>query len=274
MALNHKIAGAVALALTLGLAASLLALCPPECRAGDGTPLKTLSFVYIHPGENLKTKALVAVYTEAARRLGYGFEFVDVPARRASKMVNSGEVDGDLNRNIHYDALFDSVVRIPEHNFCQSSVVLSTDKGIAVDGWGGLSRGNLHVGYVCGIVFHAKNIKKYVHEDMVTPVSSTSKGFRMLLEKRFDVFVVDSETALLFMNSPEYKSMIAGYDDARRVYNVGTVENIHTYAWVHKSHADLVEPFARVLRQLKREGFFADSFARVGLRWSDDCPSP
>ena len=96
----------------------------------------------------------------------------------------------------------------------------------------------------------------------------------MLLEKRFEVLVIDIETALLFMSSQEYKDMVAEYNDGRRVYNVGTLENIYTYAWLNKSHADLAEPLARVLRQLKSEGFFADSFARVGLHWREDCPTP
>jgi hypothetical protein len=75
-----------------------------------------LKFVFSRPYANPRTQWLIRVYTDICTAMGYRFEFLDVPPRRATALVLAGHADGELGRTYAFQSLFPGLHRVEEPN--------------------------------------------------------------------------------------------------------------------------------------------------------------
>jgi ABC-type amino acid transport substrate-binding protein len=241
--------------LIVAMATIVMAMAPAEGLGGEEGP-RPLSFVYVQPESTPKAQWLIRIYTEALGRMGMEFKFVEVPAKRASLYSNSGRVDGELNRISTYGDLYPNMVMVPEPNLEGSFSAFTLSPTIHLDGWESLEGTTYSVGLLRGVVYCEQNLSWVLPEDQLHPVTSLDQGMRMLLDRRIDILVYNTPVTLIFLDSEEGKALLDTAAGHVNVYNSGLMGITHGHAWLHKSHADLAQPLAEVLRQMKAEGLF------------------
>ena len=237
------------------MATVVIAMAPAE-GSGEADKPARLSFVYVLPQSAPKTQWLIKIYTEALKRLGIEFEFVEVPGKRASLYSNSGKVDGELNRIETYGNLYPNMVQVPENNLEGFFSAFSLIPTLHLDGWDSLGDTPYTVGLLRGVVFCERNLARVLPRDRLYPVTSLAQGMKMLADRRIDILVYNTPVALLFLQSKEGKKILETSATPAKVYNSGLMGVTNGHAWLHRSHADLVEPLSKILRKMKAEGLF------------------
>lgn len=186
-----------------------------------------------------QTGMLDLILKEAFRRIGYDAEIVFTPTERSLFDVNAGLLDGEINRIHGMEKLFSNIIQIPEPNMTMHFVAFSK-KGYDTSGWESIR--NLHIGLVKGWKILEKNTEGFPH---VTKTPTDTELFRMLNLDRIDVALYDKLTG--------YEQLkLYGYDDVQHLEPPLASRDMFLY--LHKSHADLVEPVAEALRSMKADG--------------------
>jgi hypothetical protein len=191
---------------------------------------------------------LSAIYTEAFRRMGYGFKLINQPAERAIVDANEGAVDGEAARIVNIDKkTYPNLIRVPFSILTVIDVAYSTDHSIKVDGWQSLAGKPYRVGLLKGYKSVEQKLPLYVNETQIIRLSDPEQCMKMLLAKRLDLFIFSNEIEdSTFWQSGAY----------REVKCVGIVEKKLCYPWLHKRHQNLVRPLADTLKTMKSEGWF------------------
>lgn len=244
----------------------IVLLAMPTIAQAESTPSpKQLSFVSVYPKDHPQTQFLILVYTEALRRLGIEFHFLSVPPRRASLMVNQGEVDAELMRVAGYNAHYPNLIPVPERNFCWEVSAYSVEATEKIKTWKDLRGKGYRVGVLRGMKYVEDRLLKLKPGITITNVMSPGNGFNMLLESRFDVFVTTTNTYENFkahrLKNPSDYTL---YQE-KQVKNLGTLASGAVYSWFNKSHHSLLKPIAAELKKMKREGLFRIYYDKAGL---------
>jgi len=244
----------------------LLTATPCLSETAAGTTGEKLTFVGLYPSTTSKTRFLILVYTEALKRLGIEFEYLDVPARRASLMVNQGEADGELFRVAGYNANYPNLVQVPERNYCFGHSAYSVRVKDTIRSWKDLGGKDYRVGVFRGMRFAEDRLSELGPEEVtVDRVSSTDQGFKMLLEGRIDIFVTTDSQYYAFLELEAGRVYSIQQGAAGDIRNIGTLDRQAVYAWLHKSHKILLEPIANELRNMRAEGLFDSFYDQAGL---------
>ena len=209
---------------------------------------QTIVFTTIFPQNMSFFSEMLAIYTEAFSRMGYGFKLISQPGERAMIDANQGAVDGEAARIINIDnKKYANLIRVPHRIGSAKDGAYSTDHSIKINGWESLAGTEYKVGLLKGIKSVEQKLPLYVDKMNIVTLSAVEQCLKMLLAKRIDLFIVSTQIEdSTFMQSGAYKE----------VKLVGIVETKLLYPWLHKRHKNLVPRLADTLKTLKSEGRF------------------
>lgn len=220
-----------------------------------------LVFVSARPLNAPSMKFFFLIQEEAFKRLGINFEYKEVPAKRASIEANKGIVDGDLARVATYNKKFENLVRIDEHLNVIKFSAFSTNSSIKINGWDGFEGTNHNVTYKLGVMIAESNLAKYVAKNKIQPSPSFEVGVKKLLTNRADVYVGNAFAFLQEIDKFEKQGL-----KTKEIYEVGIMQEIKLYPFIHKKYADLAPAIANELKKMKDEGLFEEFRVKTGLQ--------
>jgi polar amino acid transport system substrate-binding protein len=188
------------------------------------------------------------IYTEAFRRMGYGFRLISQPGERAMIDADQGVVDGEAGRISNIDRKkYPNLIRVPYPITTMKDGAYSTDHSIKINGWESLAGKPYKVGLLKGIKSVEQKLLLYVDKANIVTLSDPEQCMKMLKAGRIDIFIGGSQIEnATFMQSGIYK----------QIRRVGIVETKTLYPWLHKRHENLVKPLAETLKTMKSEGWF------------------
>jgi len=189
-----------------------------------------------------------ATYTEAFRRMGYGFKLISQPGERAMIDANQGIVDGEAGRISSIDSKkYANLIMVPYPIVTMQDGAYATDHSIKISGWESLKGKPYKVGLLKGIKSVEQKLPLYIDKMNIVTLSEPEQCVKMLEAGRIDVFIVGTQIEdSAFMQSGAYKE----------VRRVGIVETKMLYPWLHKRHKNLVGRLAATLESMKSEGRF------------------
>lgn len=214
--------------------------------------VKKLRFVASRPREHTMTRGLILAYTEVFRRLGIEFEFVDVPAKRASNYSNEGKVDGEISRVYDYNDKYSNLVRVDESNHSIRYFAFAIDPNISLDGWDSLARTDYRVDCRSGVYICQDNVSRVVPSDRFTEVNTDHQAIKRLVARRADIFVENERTILNYFDSKEFHTL----SQMGPVYRVGIMGETTAHMFLHTKYAEIAPRIAEVIREMKQEGLF------------------
>ncbi len=189
---------------------------------------------------------LTLIYTEAFRRLGYKLRYYSFPAKRASHLSDSGQVDGEIHRVAGYGENHQNLIKVEESHFSIHFSAYGTDTSIQLFGWDSLIDSNFIVGYRRGVQRCELILPTLLPKERLVIVNSTEQGLRQVLGGRSKIFI-DVELLLnQLIDQREFKK--------ENLRKLGIMEKIDTHAFLHKRHVKLVPKLSSVLRKMKHEG--------------------
>lgn len=209
---------------------------------------QTIVFTTIFPQSMSFFSKMSTIYTEAFRRMGYGFKLISQPGERAMIDANQGIVDGEAGRisNIDKDK-YPNLIMVPYPIVTMKDGAYSTDHSIKINGWESLVGKPYRVGLLKGIKSVEQKLPLYVDKANIVTLSDVEQCVKMLQAKRIDLFIVGTQLEdSAFMQT-------GAYNEVKRV---GIVETKVLYPWLHKRHKNLVNPLADRLKTMKSEGRF------------------
>ncbi|MGB0204496.1 MAG: hypothetical protein ACPF9K_05535 [Neptuniibacter sp.] len=242
--------------LLLFLCISSQLFCDKKANASEVIEVISLTeqvtFVSARPKSHTTTQWLILIYSEAFRRLGIDFKFVEVPVARASAYSNSGRVGGELSRIYNYSDYYNNMVRVEEPNYSDRFAVFSSQEHPLMTGWESLRNTGYRVEYRRGIARCKEKLSEVVPPTQLAVADSIHEGISKLFAKRFDVYIDVEGSVDEYLRSQKFQDIASG----RTIYKVGVMEELTAHAFLHKRHKALVKPLSTVLRQMKEEGLF------------------
>jgi polar amino acid transport system substrate-binding protein len=209
---------------------------------------QTIVFTTILPPSMPFFATLSATYTEAFRRMGYGFKLISQPGERAMIDADQGFVDGEAGRVRNIDQQkYANLIMVPYPITTMQDGAYATDHSIKINGWESLQGKPYKVGLLKGIKSVEQKLPLYVDKKNIITLSDTEQCMKMLQAGRIDLFIGGTQIEdTAYMQSGAYKE----------VKRVGIIETKVLYPWLHKRHKNLVSSLAETLAALKSEGRF------------------
>ncbi len=189
---------------------------------------------------------LTLIYTEAFKRLGYKLRYYSFPAKRASHLSDSGQVDGEIHRVANYGENHQNLIKVDESHFSINFSAYGIDTSVQLSGWDSLVDSSFIVGYRRGVQRCELILPMLLPKERLVIVNSTEQGLRQVLGGRSKIFI-DVELLLnQLIEKREFKK--------ENLQKVGVMEKIDAHAFLHKRHVKLVPKLSSVLKEMKREG--------------------
>lgn len=217
------------------------------------TPTTTLKFVFSRPYDNPRTQWLIKVYQEVCAISGLGFEFIDVPPRRATAMVLAGQADGELGRTFAYQDFFPSLVRLNEPNNAVNFCVYGVGARTRFAGLDKLRQSRLQCECRRGIQELEALLDTHVDADHWSMIDDVGQGLRKLQMGRTDLYfdvqeAVDDYQAFRRCN---------GLAVTPPIRQLATVSSTTGHCYLNRAHAALAPRMAAALARLKHDGTVA-----------------
>lgn len=174
--------------------------------------------------------------------LGYAVTVQKPPAERALMLANQGLDDGDGPRisGLDEDGNYPNLVRVGEKLLDVDFRAFTLDPAIGVSGWDDLA------GFQVAIVTGWKILEqRLANHPRVVKVNDPERLFRLLKHGRTDIVVIDR------FSGSEAAAELQMH--AIRVLQPPLATE-PMYLYLHRRHADLVEPVADALRAMKADG--------------------
>lgn len=191
------------------------------------------------------SKWVKLIYDETFIRLNMNYTMLAVPAKRASLLSNSGEVDGEFIRVKSYQNKVPNLIRVDEAILDLTFSAYSIDKDHSIINWQDLKTFNYRVGTMRGIRKIEEMLEKYVINDYIAYTENDVQGFGQLLKGRIDIYINAESFVYFTLLKPPYNS---------KIVNVGTLEKSHHYLYLHNKHRLLIPLFNKVITEMKKEG--------------------
>ncbi|GAB7021502.1 hypothetical protein JCM12178A_00600 [Salidesulfovibrio brasiliensis] len=230
---------------------------PANAKDDTSNPEKArqrLTMVYTRPEPNLMVCFTKKLFTEAFSRLGITLETHFAPAARASSLVSTGQVDGDLSRIHKYDQLVDNVVRVEFPNRTTRFAAYANSP-ITLKSWQDIRESDKRIVFMRGVAVAHKALDGLPPERLHV-VPAANDGFKLLNARRADIFI-----GLDWLGD---KIIREQYADSG-IHKAGVIETITLHAFLHKKHEHLAPKLADSLRALKNDGTLAAFAAECGL---------
>ena len=234
--------------VSLFLGASGPLLMTAKAAETTGQANQVIVFTTIFPPTTSFFNEMAFIYTEAFRRMGYGFKLISQPGERALIDANQGTVDGEAARIMNIDReKYPNLARVPHPIVTMQDGAYAIDDSIIINGWESLDGKPYRVGLYRGIKSIEQQLQGHVDPKQIVTLGDVEQGLKMLLAKRIDMVIVGTQIEdSVFMKSGAYNE----------VKCVGIVETKVLYPWLYKRHQRLVQPLADTLRSMKSEGRF------------------
>jgi len=198
-------------------------------------------------------------YAEAFARLGYDCRVVTLPSERGLIEANAGRLDGDgsrigdLNRNNDYPNL----IRVEESLGRGRLALYGTDPAISIAGRGDLAGKGYRIGCVRGMKLIETHIAPFVVPGSLVFAENYRQACLMLAAGRVDLVAAIPATIDPLLKRPEFNSAA--------IRQVGLMESIDFFPYLHKRHAFLAPRLAAVIREMKADGSVARMLQQLGL---------
>jgi len=239
----EKISRIAAIVLVLSFMTTVLSF-DKSCSAEE-----TITFAFWEePSQHPAWRSAELVYTEAFRRLGMKFRYEIYPAKRASMMINTGQVDGEPARYCWYGNKFPNVIRVEEPLIADPIQVYATNPNISCKNWESLRNQKYRVDYRRGSLIMEQNLTSLVRAEDLFAINEPIQGLRKLVAGHTDIFIDNNISILPLLAAPEFVNS--------GIREVCQLQKIFLYAYLHKRHAALASNLTDTLRQMKREGLF------------------
>ena len=231
----------------VGLTVEAVAAHFPE----QSRPLRTLRFAFSRPERDPRTQWLIAVYREVTQSIGLGFEFVDVPAGRATLMVLSGEVDGELGRTFDYLDLYPSLIRLAEPNNKVEFAMYGCEVGMSFTDWANVRKLAWRCEYRRGIIELGQLLANQLSTKRVSSITTIEQGLRRLQLSRTDAYLDVKEAVEDFFRFSKAAHELEAGPVPRELAVVKTTTG---HAYLSTANADLAADMSKALRRMKRQG--------------------
>lgn len=221
--------------------------------AAQAQPATTLKFVFSRPYDNPRTQWLIKVYQEVCALSGLGFEFIDVPPKRATAMVLAGQADGELGRTFAYQDFFPNLVRLNEANNTVNFCVYGAGAQARFAGLDKLRPSRQRCECRRGIHELEALLGTHVDADDWSMIDDVGQGLRKLQSGRTDLYfdvqeAVDDYLAFRHCNGLPLQPTIR---------QLATVSTTTGHCYLNRAHAALAPKLAAALAQLKHNGTVA-----------------
>ncbi len=190
-------------------------------------------------------------YTEAFKRLGYGFDYNIYPSKRGLIESNSGRVDGEAFRVKFGERIqkqFPNLIRVSEPISEVTYAAYAKTPAFFLKGWESLNGKDLLVGYIRGANIAEMNLPTYLGEQNRIGITDLRQGINMLASGRIDLLLSFDQPMESALRHEEFRGL-----DINRA---GNIDRLSVYPYLHKKHAALVPKLAVVLRAMKEDGTF------------------
>ena len=198
---------------------------------------------------------LTMIYSEVANRLGLTLDYRGYPATRASKLSDAGFVQGEIHRVYSYANVHPNMVRIEESHFSINFVAYSHRQINNISSWHSLDNRGFSVAYRAGVKKSKSQLSKLQLKQLITVADNTT-GIKMLAKQRFDIYV-DVEGLI--------DNAIQADPSLSNIKKTGHLEEIQTYAFVHKKYRHLIPKISRALQAMKKEGLI-ENYKKLSLK--------
>jgi len=210
---------------------------------------ETITFAFLEkPSRHPAWRLAELVYTEAFLRLGKEFHYEIYPAKRASIMLNTGQVDGEPARYLSYENNFPDVIRVEEPVIADQIQAYTLDPNISFKNWESLRDQKYRVDYRRGSLLQEQNLASIVRVENLFAVTEPIQGLRRLVAGHSDIFIDNTLSSFPLLATPEFVNS--------GIREVGQLQKIFLYPYLHKRHTALASALAVTLRQMKSEGLF------------------
>lgn len=178
---------------------------------------------------------------EAFRRLGREVEIVYAETDRSLIDVNAGVFDADINRIEGLEQTYPHLVRVPEPNM-EMQFTAFVKKALPLASWADLAP------YRVGLVRGWKILEERTRSlPEVYTVPTEVHLFKMLDAGRIDAALYANRTGHAVVESLGLTG----------IWHIESPLETHPmYLYLHESRADLAEPLAVVLREMKADGSY------------------
>ncbi|MDH3760955.1 MAG: transporter substrate-binding domain-containing protein [Gammaproteobacteria bacterium] len=185
---------------------------------------------------------------EIFKRLNIEVKLVWLPSRRSLVSTNDGVDDGNIARTSAVEKKFPNLVRVPEKVFDFEFMAYSRDPSITLSDWKSLNP------YVVGIINGWQIVERNVAgAKLVTRANDYEQLFNLLDKGRVEVAILDRA-----MGSWKLKQL--GLD----IFPIDPpIIKLPMFIYLNKKHESLVPGFARVLKDMKRDGTFAAIYEKA-----------
>lgn len=212
---------------------------------------RTLKFVFSRPINNPRTQWLIRTYSEICATLGVRFEFIDVPARRATLMVVSGEVSGELGRTLEYKNLYPRLIRVNEPNnlvrFCAYGIATTT----AFKDMKNVREKGLRCETRRGIPELEVFLKNNLAQSNFSEIGEVWQGVKKLQLNRTDLYFDVEEAVDDYLRSQE---CVKSFAEQPLIRNLGTILTTTGHCYLNPAHADIAPQISDALGIMKRQG--------------------
>ncbi len=189
------------------------------------------------------------LYTEAFKRLGRNFRYLELPLRRATLMARHSTIDGETGRVGSYGEAGADLEKVPVRLWTAHFVAVSHDPDIRVSSWKELKGLAGVVDYRRGVWMAEHQLKQLRTGESINAVTSPVQGLSRLLAGRSTLYVDVGQV----VNRTLERSRFRGAP----LYEAGVLARMPIYPFLVSKDANLVAPLARVLRKMRDQGLFA-----------------
>ncbi len=201
----------------------------------------------IETKKSFQGRWLELIYTEAFKRLGFTLIYKDYPAKRASMLSDTGQVDGEIHRVFSYSDKHPNMMRVAEPHFTINFSAFAKKPGIKLNGWQSLKGKEYRVDYRFGVKKTESQLPKVVPPKQLKYVTHILAGLKNIANGRTDIYIdVEDVIKSVINKNAEIKS--AG------LYRAGIMDQVSVHAFLHRKHQNIVPKLEKILKEMKREG--------------------
>jgi hypothetical protein len=217
-------------------------------------PQTTLRFVFSRPFANPRTQWLILVYKDVCAMAGVGFDYLDVPPKRATAMVQASRADGELGRTYGYLAFHPKLVRLREPNNVVNFCVYGAGPRARFDGLETLRQSALRCECRRGIVELEALLGQHTGAGQLSLIDDIGQGLRKLHLGRTDLYFDVQEAVDDYLT---FRHCHPGLPDTLVIRELAKVQSTTGHCYLNPSRAALAPVMSEALATLKRDGTVA-----------------
>ncbi len=200
---------------------------------------------YVTPDHNGFYDLLIK---EMFKRININAHVVLLPSARALINANNGTDDGDVARIKGIEKKFPNLVRVPETIIDFTLMAFTHDPAIKITDWASLK--NYNIAYINGWLILNDKVRHYKSLEMA---ANTDQLFSLLINHRIDIAIYNKVGGLWWLKN--HKNTV--------YMQPPPLDSMPLYLYLNKNHQDLVQPLAKALIEIKRDGSYKNIYEKT-----------